>query len=111
VRARLWPKAKSVPQRGSDLEGAERWARSRGERRPKRYLASVARKGRPVVAQAWHVHPRHCVEAEEECWRRNQEHEAASCHLSQTFGGMFVINGQFGADDGAATLQGRRWIA
>jgi hypothetical protein len=50
------------------------------------------------------IHLRHCVEPDGVLEDANQEHERRFLHLSQTFGGMFVLNGQFGADDGA-TLQ------
>ena len=67
-------------------------------------LVELARKEDPVVLKRGIVHLRHCVEPDGVLEDANQEHERRFLHLSQTFGGMFVLNGQFGADDGA-TLQ------
>jgi hypothetical protein len=67
-------------------------------------LVELARKEDPVVLRRAIVHLRHCVEPDGVLDDANSEHERRFLHLSQTFGGMFVLNGQFGADDGA-TLQ------
>jgi len=67
-------------------------------------LVELARKEDPVVLRRAIVHLRHCVEPDGVLEDANGAHERRFLHLSQTFGGMFVLNGQFGADDGA-TLQ------
>jgi hypothetical protein len=67
-------------------------------------LVELARKEDPVILRRAIVHLRHCVEPDGVLQDSNEEHERRFLHLSQTFGGMFVLNGQFGADDGA-TLQ------
>jgi len=67
-------------------------------------LVELARMEDPVVLRRAVVHLRHCVEPDGVLEDSNQEHQRRFLHLSQTFGGMFVLNGQFGADDGA-TLQ------
>jgi hypothetical protein len=47
------------------------------------------------------VHLRYCLEPDGVLDSANQEDERRFLHLNQTFGGIFVLNGQFGADDGA----------
>ena len=44
---------------------------------------------------------RHCLQPDGVLDEANQEDERRFLHLNQTFGGIFVLNGQFGADDGA----------
>jgi hypothetical protein len=67
-------------------------------------LVELSKREDPVILRRAIVHLRHCVEPDGVLEDANQEHERRFLHLSQTFGGMFVLNGQFGADDGA-TLQ------
>jgi uncharacterized protein DUF222/HNH endonuclease len=44
---------------------------------------------------------RHCLQPDGVLDDSNQDDERRFLHLNQTFGGVFVLNGQFGADDGA----------
>jgi hypothetical protein len=44
---------------------------------------------------------RHCLQPDGALDDTNQDDERRFLHLNQTFGGVFVLNGQFGADDGA----------
>jgi hypothetical protein len=67
-------------------------------------LVELARKEDPAILRRAIFHLRHCVEPDGVLEDANQEHERRFLHMSQTFGGLFVLNGQFGADDGA-TLQ------
>ena len=67
-------------------------------------LVTLARQEDPVVLKKAIVHLRHQVEPEGVLAEANEQDERRFLHLSQTFGGLFVLNGQFGADDGA-TLQ------
>ena len=44
---------------------------------------------------------RYCLQPDGVLDEANAEDERRFLHLNQTFGGVFVLNGQFGADDGA----------
>src|SRR5256885_300674 len=44
---------------------------------------------------------RYCLDPNGVLADSNEEDERRFLHLNQTFGGIFVLNGQFGADDGA----------
>ncbi len=44
---------------------------------------------------------RYCLEPDGVLADTNDQDERRFLHLNQTFGGIFVLNGQFGADDGA----------
>jgi hypothetical protein len=67
-------------------------------------LVTVAKKEDPVVLRRAIVFLQHCIEPDGVLNEANEADERRFLHLSQTFGGLFVLNGQFGADDGA-TLQ------
>ena len=67
-------------------------------------LVAAAKELDPARLQVAVMHLRHCVEPNGVLDEANEAHERRVLHLSQTFGGAFVLNGQFGADDGA-TLQ------
>ena len=67
-------------------------------------LVTVARKEDPGVLRRAIVFLQHCIEPDGVLDEANQADERRFLNLSQTFGGLFVLNGQFGADDGA-TLQ------
>ena len=67
-------------------------------------LVAAAKELDPARLQVAVMHLRHCVEPDGVLDEANEAHERRVLHLSQTFGGAFVLNGQFGADDGA-TLQ------
>jgi hypothetical protein len=67
-------------------------------------LVTAARELDPGRLRVAVMHLRHCVEPDGVLAEADQAHQRRFLHLSQTFGGMFVFSGQFGADDGA-TLQ------
>src|SRR4029077_5626964 len=67
-------------------------------------LVSVARQEDPVVLRRAIVLLPHCIDPGGVLAEANGADEHRFLHLSQTFGGLFILNGQFGADDGA-TLQ------
>src|SRR5258708_16992345 len=69
-------------------------------------LVELARKEDPVVLKRGIVHLRHCVEPDGVLEDSNQEQERRFLCLSQTFGGMVVLHGQFGADAGATLHTG-----
>jgi len=67
-------------------------------------LVSAARELDPGRLRVAVMHLRHCVEPDGVLAEAEQAHQRRFLHLSQTFGGLFVLDGQFGAEDGA-TLQ------
>ena len=64
-------------------------------------LVAAARQVNPVDLRRATVHLQHCLEPDGVLDDANAAHERRFLHLNQTFGGLFVLNGQFGADDGA----------
>ena len=64
-------------------------------------LVNAARQVNPVDLRRATVQLRHCLEPDGILDDANAAYNRRFLHLNQTFGGIFVLNGQFGADDGA----------
>jgi len=64
-------------------------------------LVTAAKEVDPVRLRRATMQLRHCLEPDGVLEDANAEDERRFLHLNQTFGGIFVLNGQFGADDGA----------
>jgi hypothetical protein len=64
-------------------------------------LVPAAREVDPVRLRLATMQLRHCLQPDGVLDDSNQDDERRFLHLNQTFGGIFVLNGQFGADDGA----------
>ena len=64
-------------------------------------LVTAARQVDPVRLRCATMQLRHCLEPDGVLDDANRNHERRFLHLNRTFGGIFVLNAQFGADDGA----------
>lgn len=64
-------------------------------------LVTAARQVNPVDLRRATVQLQHCLEPDGVLGDATAAHDRRFLHLNQTFGGIFVLNGQFGADDGA----------
>ncbi len=64
-------------------------------------LVTAAKEVDPVRLRCATMQIRHCLEPEGVLEDSNAGNDRRFLHLNQTFGGIFVLNGQFGADDGA----------
>jgi len=64
-------------------------------------LVNLARQVDPMRLRCATVQLRHCLEPDGVLDDANAADERRFLHLNQTFGGIFVLNGQFGPDDGA----------
>jgi hypothetical protein len=64
-------------------------------------LVTAAKEVDPVRLRCATMQLRYCLEPDGVLDDSNAEDERRFLHLNQTFGGIFVLNGQFGADDGA----------
>ena len=65
-------------------------------------LVTAAKEVNPVRLRCAAIQLRHCLEPDGVLDEANQADDRRFLHLNQTFGGIFVLNGQFGADDGAS---------
>ena len=82
-----------------------RTKRSLGELWPEnaeQILLTAAKEVDPVRLRYATIYLRHCLEPDGVLDDANAANDRRFLHLNQTFGGIFVLNGQFGADDGAA---------
>jgi Domain of unknown function (DUF222) len=64
-------------------------------------LVTAAREMDPVRLRRATTHLRYCVQPDGVLEEANAGDDRRFLHLNQTLGGVFVLNGQFGADDGA----------
>ena len=64
-------------------------------------LVTAAKEVDPVRLRCATMQLRHCLEPDGVLDDANEDDKRRFLHLNQTFGGIFVLNGQFGADDGA----------
>ena len=64
-------------------------------------LVAAAREVDPMRLRRATMHLRYCLQPDGVLDEANAGHERRFLHLNQTIGGVFVLNGQFGADDGA----------
>ena len=64
-------------------------------------LVTAAKAIDPVRLRFATMQLRHCLEPDGVLDDANAADDRRFLHLNQTFGGIFVLNGQFGADDGA----------
>jgi hypothetical protein len=64
-------------------------------------LLRAAKEVDPARLRCATMQLRYCLEPDGVLDEANAEDERRFLHLNQTFGGVFVLNGQFGADDGA----------
>jgi len=64
-------------------------------------LVTAAKEVDPVRLRRATIHLRYCLQPDGVLEEANAVDERRFLHLNQTFGGVFVLNGQFGADDGA----------
>ena len=64
-------------------------------------LVTAAKEVDPVRLRCATMQLRHCLEPDGVLDDANAADGRRFLHLNQTFGGIFVLNGQFGADDGA----------
>src|ERR1051326_7877126 len=64
-------------------------------------LVTAAREMDPMRLRRATIHLRYCLQPDGVLEEANAGDERRFLHLNQTFGGVFVLNGQFGADDGA----------
>ena len=65
-------------------------------------LVPAAKEVDPVRLRYAAMQLRHCLDPDGVLDDANEDDKRRFLHLNQTFGGIFVLNGQFGADDGAA---------
>ena len=63
-------------------------------------LVTAAKEVDPVRLRCATMQLRHCLEPDGVLDEANAGDDRRFLHLNQTFGGIFVLNGQFGADDG-----------
>ncbi|HEV2216452.1 MAG TPA: DUF222 domain-containing protein [Candidatus Dormibacteraeota bacterium] len=64
-------------------------------------LVTAAKEVDPVRLRFATMQLRHCLEPDGVLDDANEDDKRRFLHLNQTFGGIFVLNGQFGAEDGA----------
>src|ERR1051326_7429920 len=64
-------------------------------------LVTAAREMDPMRLRRATIHLRYCLQPDGVLEEANAGDERRFLHLNQTFGGVFVLNGQLGADDGA----------
>jgi hypothetical protein len=64
-------------------------------------LVTAAKEVDPVRLRCATMQLRHCLEPDGVLDEANVGDDRRFLHFNQTFGGIFVLNGQFGADDGA----------